>query len=195
VSRFCCASKPAIVFRISSAWQLPLLVASSFHNKPTVSITACVWCIQGHVVQKFLSFVRFATLRFMLPSGVLWYPWEDLDMLMAANEEGGISGMGDIEQLPPEGILTNIPLPMSSTYEGSINTNDLAGANYTLLQMVSFALSIWFQELLTSLGKVGYSKSHAVSGYRFCFLRSVFRLVEVLVLHHEDVLSQLLWML
>ncbi len=61
---------------------------------------------------------------------------------MAANEEGGISGMGDIEQLPPEGILTNIPLPMSSTYEGSINTNDLAGANYTLLQMVSFALSI-----------------------------------------------------
>jgi hypothetical protein len=113
-------------------------------------------------------------------------------MLMAANEEGGISGMGDIEQLPPEGILTNIPLPTSSTNEGSINTTDLAAADYTLLQMVSFALSICFQELLTSLGMLGYSKSHAVSGYRFCFLRSVLRSVEVLVLHHEGVLSQLL---
>jgi hypothetical protein len=59
-----------------------------------------------------------------------------------SNEEGGISGMGDIEQLPPEGILTNIPLPTSSTNEGSRNTTDLAAANYTLLQMVSFALSI-----------------------------------------------------
>ncbi len=27
---------------------------------------------------------------------------------MAANEEGGISGMGDIEQLQPEGILVNL---------------------------------------------------------------------------------------
>jgi hypothetical protein len=73
VSRFCCASKPVIVFRISSAWQLPLLVASSFHNKPTISIPTCLH-IQDHIVQKFFSFVRFATLRFMLPSGVLWYP-------------------------------------------------------------------------------------------------------------------------
>ncbi len=183
-----------IVFRISSAWQLPLLVASSFHNKPKVSITTCVWCIQGHVVQKFLSFVRFATLRFMLPSGVLWYPWEDLDMLMAANE-GGISGRGDIEQLPPEGILINIPLPPCSTNEGSTNTTNLAATNYTLLQMVSFALSIWLQELLASLGMLGYSKSYALSGYRFCFLRSILRSVEVLVLHHEGVLPQLLWML
>jgi hypothetical protein len=63
-------------------------------------------------------------------------------MLMAANEEGGISGMGDIEQLPPEGILINIPLPTSSTNEGSTNNTDLAAANYTLLEMVSFALSI-----------------------------------------------------
>ncbi len=61
---------------------------------------------------------------------------------MAANEEGGISGMGDIEQLLPEGILLNIPLPTSSTNEGSTNTTDLAAANYTLLEMVSFALSI-----------------------------------------------------
>ncbi|CAK9254867.1 unnamed protein product [Sphagnum jensenii] len=59
-----------------------------------------------------------------------------------ANEEGGISGMGDIEQLPPEGILIKIPLPTSSTNEGSTNTTDLAAANYTLLEMVSFALSI-----------------------------------------------------
>jgi hypothetical protein len=63
-------------------------------------------------------------------------------MLMAANEEGGISGMGDIEQLPPEGILINIPLPTNSTNEGSTNTTDLAAANYMLLQMASFALSI-----------------------------------------------------
>jgi hypothetical protein len=60
-------------------------------------------------------------------------------MLMAANI-GGISGMGDIEQLPPEGILINIPLPTSPTNEGSTNTTDLAAMNYTLLQMVSFAL-------------------------------------------------------
>ncbi len=60
---------------------------------------------------------------------------------MAANE-GGISGMGDIEQLLPEGILINIPLPTSSTNKGSTNTTDLAAANYTLLQMASCALSI-----------------------------------------------------
>jgi hypothetical protein len=63
-------------------------------------------------------------------------------MLMAANEEGGISGRGDIEQLPPEGIRINIPLPTSPTNECSTNTTDLAATNYTLLQMVSFALSI-----------------------------------------------------
>jgi hypothetical protein len=63
-------------------------------------------------------------------------------MLIAANEEGGISGRGDIEQLPPEGIQINIPLPMSPMNEGSTNTTDLAATNYTLLQMVSFALSI-----------------------------------------------------
>ncbi len=61
---------------------------------------------------------------------------------MAANEAGGISGMGDIEQLSPEGILINIPLPTSSTNEGSTNTTDLAVANYALVQMASFALSI-----------------------------------------------------
>ncbi len=61
---------------------------------------------------------------------------------MAANEEGGISGTGIIEQLPPEGILINIPLPTSSTNEGSTNTTDLAAANYTLLEMASFALSV-----------------------------------------------------
>ncbi len=87
-------------------------------------------------MRKFLSFVRFAPLRFMLAPGFLWYPREDLDMLMAGNE-GGISGMGDIEQLPPEGILINIPLPTSSTNEGSTNTTD-----YALLQMASFTLSI-----------------------------------------------------
>ncbi len=61
---------------------------------------------------------------------------------MVANEERGISGMGDIEQLLPEGILTNIPLPTSSTNEGFRNTIDVDAANYKLLQMVSFALSI-----------------------------------------------------
>ncbi len=61
---------------------------------------------------------------------------------MATDEKGGIFGMGDIEQLAPEGILINIPLSTSSTNEGSTNTTDLATANYTLLQMVSFALSI-----------------------------------------------------
>jgi len=65
---------------------------------------------------------------------------------MAANEEGGISGMGDIEQLPPEGILINFPLPMSSTNEGSTNTTDLAVANYTLLEMVSLALLSDFRD-------------------------------------------------
>jgi hypothetical protein len=54
----------------------------------------------------------------------------------------------------------------------------LAAANYTLLEMVSFALSIWFQALLASLWMLGYSKSHPVSGYRLCFLRWVLRSVE-----------------
>jgi len=45
---------------------------------------------------------------------------------MAANEEGGISGRGDVEQLPPGGILINIPLPTSPTNEGSTNSTDLA---------------------------------------------------------------------
>jgi hypothetical protein len=71
----------------------------------------------------------------------------------------------------------------------------LDATNYTLLQMVSFALSIWLQELLASLGMLGYSKSYALSGYRFCFLKLVLRSVEVLVLHHEGILPQLLWML
>ncbi len=49
---------------------------------------------------------------------------------MAGNEGGGISaGMGDIEQLPPEGILINIPLPgTSSTNEGFTNSTVLAGS-------------------------------------------------------------------
>jgi hypothetical protein len=70
----------------------------------------------------------------------------------------------------------------------------LAAANSTLLEMVSFALSIWFHGLLANLGMLGYSKLHAVSGIQVCFLRSVLRSVEVLVLHHEGVLSQLLLM-
>jgi hypothetical protein len=50
---------------------------------------------------------------------------------MAGNEGGGISaGMGDIEQLPREGILINIPLPGSMDFTGG---ND---------QMASFALSV-----------------------------------------------------
>jgi len=66
---------------------------------------------------------------------------------MAGNERGGISaGVGDIEQLPPEGILINIPLPAtSSTNDGSTNSTILAGSMDFIAandQMVSFALSI-----------------------------------------------------
>ncbi len=47
---------------------------------------------------------------------------------MAGNEGGGISGgMGDIEQLPPEGIQINIPLPgTSSTNDGFTNSTALS---------------------------------------------------------------------
>jgi hypothetical protein len=70
---------------------------------------------------------------------------------MAGNEGGGISaGMGDIEQLPPEGILINIPLPGTSpTNEGSTSSTvltrsmDFTAAND---QMASFALSVGAQE-------------------------------------------------
>ncbi|CAM6021212.1 unnamed protein product [Sphagnum balticum] len=47
------------------------------------------------------------------------------------NEGGGISaGMGDIEQLPPEGVVINIPLPGTSSTTAA---ND---------QMASFELSV-----------------------------------------------------
>ncbi|CAK9189661.1 unnamed protein product [Sphagnum troendelagicum] len=63
------------------------------------------------------------------------------------NEGGGISaGMGDIEQLPLEGILINIPLPgTSSTDEGSTNSTVLTGSmDFTggNDQMASFSLSL-----------------------------------------------------
>jgi hypothetical protein len=66
---------------------------------------------------------------------------------MAGNEGGGISaGMGDIEQLPREGILINIPLPgTSSTNDGFPNSTVLAGSmDFTVAndQMASFALSV-----------------------------------------------------
>jgi len=82
---------------------------------------------------------------------------------MAGNEGGGISGgMGDIEQLPPERILINIPLPGTSpTNEGSTNSTVLTGSmDFTAAndQMACFALSVWTQELLVMLG---CSKSHA----------------------------------
>ncbi len=63
-----------------------------------------------------------------------------------------------ILNMPPEGILTNCPLPTSSTNDGSTNTTDLAAGNDTLLQMASFAFSIWLQELLASLWILGYSQ-------------------------------------
>ncbi|CAK9254863.1 unnamed protein product [Sphagnum jensenii] len=71
----------------------------------------------------------------------------DLDVLMAGNEGGGISGgMGDIEQLPLEGIQMNIPLPgTSSTNGGLTNSTVLAGSmDFTTAndQMASFALSV-----------------------------------------------------
>ncbi len=98
-------------------------------------------------MQKFLLFARFATFRFMSPSGFLWYLLQDLDVLMAGNEGGGISaGMGDIEQLPREGFLINIPLPgTSSTNDGLTNSTVLAGSmDFTAAndQMASFALSV-----------------------------------------------------
>ncbi len=82
---------------------------------------------------------------------------------MAGNEGGGISaGVGDIEQLPPERTLTNIPLPgTSSTNEGSANSTVLTGSmDFTAAndQMASFELSVWAQELLVVLG---CNKSHA----------------------------------
>jgi hypothetical protein len=66
---------------------------------------------------------------------------------MAGNEGGGISaGMSDIEQLPQEGILINIPLPgTSSTNEGSTNSTVLTGSmDFTAGndQMASFSLSV-----------------------------------------------------
>jgi len=66
---------------------------------------------------------------------------------MAGNEGGGISaGVADIEQLPPEGILINIPLPgTSSTDEGSTNSTVLTGSmDFTggNDQMASFSLSL-----------------------------------------------------
>jgi len=63
---------------------------------------------------------------------------------MAGNEGGGISaGVGDIEQLPPEGILINIPLRgTSSTNDGSTvlaGSMDFIAAND---QMACYALSV-----------------------------------------------------
>ncbi len=68
-------------------------------------------------------------------------------MLIAGNEGGGISaGMGDIEQLPPEGIQINIPLSgTSSTNDGFTNSTVLTGSmDFTAAndQMASFALSV-----------------------------------------------------
>jgi hypothetical protein len=61
-------------------------------------------------------------------------------------EEEFSACMGDIEQLPPEGILINIPLPgTGSTNDGSTNSNvmvdsmDFIAAND---QITSFALSV-----------------------------------------------------
>jgi hypothetical protein len=68
-------------------------------------------------------------------------------VLIAGNEGGGISaGMSDIEQLPPEGILINIPLPgIRSTNDGSTNSTVLAGSmDFSAAndQMACFALSV-----------------------------------------------------
>jgi hypothetical protein len=66
---------------------------------------------------------------------------------MAGNEGGGISaGMGDIEQLPREGIQINIPLPgTSSTNDSFTNSTVLTGSmDFTAAndEMASFALSV-----------------------------------------------------
>jgi hypothetical protein len=66
---------------------------------------------------------------------------------MAGSEGGGISaGMGDIEQLPREGIQINIPLPgTSSTNDSFTNSTVLTGSmDFTAAndQMASFALSV-----------------------------------------------------
>jgi hypothetical protein len=66
---------------------------------------------------------------------------------MAGNEGGGISaGAGDIEQLPLEGILINIPLPgTSSINDSSTNSTVLAGSMDFIAandQMACFALSV-----------------------------------------------------
>ncbi|CAK9254861.1 unnamed protein product [Sphagnum jensenii] len=63
------------------------------------------------------------------------------------NEGGGISaGVGDIEQLPLEGILINIPLlGTSSTNDGSTNSTVLASSMDFIAandQMACFALSV-----------------------------------------------------
>jgi hypothetical protein len=68
-------------------------------------------------------------------------------VLIAGNEGGGISaGMGDIEQLPPEGIQINIPLPgTSSTNDSFTNSTVLTGSmDFTAAndEMASFALSV-----------------------------------------------------
>ncbi|CAM6071421.1 unnamed protein product [Sphagnum tenellum] len=63
------------------------------------------------------------------------------------NEGGGISsGTGDIEQLPPEGIQINIPLPgISSTNDSLTNSTVLTSSmDFTAAndQMACFALSV-----------------------------------------------------
>jgi len=68
-------------------------------------------------------------------------------VLIAGNEGGGISGgMGDIEQLPQEGIQIKIRLPgTSSTNDGFTNSTVLAGSmDFTAGndQMASFAFSV-----------------------------------------------------
>ncbi len=64
---------------------------------------------------------------------------------MAGNEGGGISaGVGDIEQLPLEGILINIPL-LGTSSDDSKNSTVLAGSMDFIVandQMACFALSI-----------------------------------------------------
>jgi hypothetical protein len=66
---------------------------------------------------------------------------------MAGNEGGGISaGMGDIELLPREDIVINIPLPGTSpTNEGSTSSTVLTGSMDFIAandEMGSFAVSV-----------------------------------------------------